>query len=255
MAEQKNHRLLQNALEILNYIAKESRFVSFKELCSFIDLPKSSVHNLVQTLCNMNYLLKKENYNEYGIGLNCFEVGNSYLTSNPFYSLAKQVLESMSVKSGETSHFGILDGTDVVYLYKFDSQQPLNIFSHIGKRIPAHAAAVGKALLTAYSDEEIKALYRDVKLQSLTPNTITDLDVLLEQIDEIRQLQFAYESEESTPYITCIATPIHNSAGNTVAAISISIPVFKKEERSEELKRLLYETKKKLETSLFTLNI
>ena len=67
--EQKNHRLLQCALEIMKYISEQPKGVSFKEICTVIDLPKSSTHNLVQTMCNMGFLQKKENYNEYRIGL------------------------------------------------------------------------------------------------------------------------------------------------------------------------------------------
>ena len=152
--EQKNHRLLQCALEIMKYISKQPKGVSFKEICTITDLPKSSVHNLVQTMCNMNFLQKKENYNEYRIGLQCFEVGNAYLSTNPFYSVAKDIVENVSIRCNQTTHFGILNGHDTIYLYKFDSNQPLRIVSHTGKRIPAHATAIGKALLSGLSKAE-----------------------------------------------------------------------------------------------------
>ena len=97
--EPKNHRLLQCSLEIMKYISEQPKGVSFKEICTITDLPKSSVHNLVQTMCNMDFLQKKENYNEYRIGLKCFEVGNSYLSTNPFYSIAKEIVEIDRVMS------------------------------------------------------------------------------------------------------------------------------------------------------------
>lgn len=252
--EQKNHRLLQCALEIMMYISEQPKGVSFKEICTMIDLPKSSTHNLVQTMCNMGFLQKKENYNEYRIGLKCFEVGNAYLSTNPFYSVARDIVESVSARCNQTSHFAILNGHDTIYLYKFDSNQPLRIASHTGKRIPAHATAIGKALLSGFTREELLELYQDYELKPMTPHTITSLEELASQVEDVRKTQTAYESEESSPYIRCIAAPIHNQTGNVIAAISVSFPVYQTDLNPEAFHSILFDAKKQLETALLTLN-
>ena len=253
--EQKNHRLLMRALTILEYIAKKPEGVSFKEICDISGLPKSSTHNLVQTLCNMNYLQKKGNYNEYQIGLKAFEVGSSYLSTNPFFSAAKGIVENISKECRQTAHLGILVGTDVLYLYKFDSNQSLRIASEIGKRMPAHATAIGKALLAGLSDEELQNLYSGYAFNHITKNTIVSFSVLLEQIENIRKTQFATEKEESSPFIQCIAVPILNRQKKTIAAISVSYPVYQKEADEEMYTNVLLEGKHLLENLLFSLNI
>ncbi|WP_373218162.1 IclR family transcriptional regulator [Ruminococcus sp. 5_1_39BFAA] len=253
--EQKNHRLLQCALEILQYIAKQPKGVSFKEICTITDLPKSSTHNLVQTMCNMNFLQKKENYNEYRIGLNCFEVGNAYLSTNPFYSTAKEIVENVSMRCNQTSHFGILNGHDTVYLYKFDSNQPLRIASHTGKRIPAHATAIGKALLSGFTNNELLELYKDYVMEPMTSHTITSLDELAAQIEEVRRTQTAYESEESSPYVRCIAVPIHNRMGKVIAAISVSFPIYRADLDTAPFLDALFDAKRQLESALLALDI
>ena len=251
----KNHRLLQCSLEIMKYISEQPKGVSFKEICTITDLPKSSVHNLVQTMCNMDFLQKKENYNEYRIGLKCFEVGNSYLSTNPFYSIAKEIVENVSARCNQTSHFGILDGHDTIYLYKFDSNQPLRIASHTGKRIPAHATALGKALLSGFTKAELLELYRDYPLQPMTEYTITSLDELCAQVEEVRRTQAAYESEESSPYVRCIAVPIHNRMGKVIAAVSVSFPIYQTDINPGAYRDILFEAKKQLEAPLMTLDI
>lgn len=252
---QKNHRLLQSALEIMEYISKQPKGVSFKEICTITDLPKSSTHNLVQTMCNLDFLQKKENYNEYRIGLKCFEVGNAYLSTNPFYSIAKEIVENVSVRCNQTSHFGILNGHDTIYLYKFDSNQPLRIASHTGKRIPAHATAIGKALLSGLSREQLLELYKDYPLQPMTEHTITSLEQLIIQIEEVRRTKTAYESEESSPYVRCIAVPIQNRIGNVIAAISVSFPIYQTELNADTFCTILFDAKHQLEASLVTLDI
>jgi DNA-binding IclR family transcriptional regulator len=246
----KNHRLLEQSFEIISFIASKAESVSFKEICDNIELPKSTVHNLVQTLVNLNILEKKDDSGKFIIGLKCFELGNAYLSSNPFYNQAKEIIEAISIKCNETTHFAILNGTDVVYLYKFDSTQPLRIFSHVGKRVPAHATAIGKALLSGYTDQEIRKMYPDPVLPSMTPNTITSVYVLLEQLREIRRTNVAYEKEESSPYVQCYAVPILNRQGFPVAGISISTPIYREENDTKKLVSILLEAKELLNNLL-----
>ena len=202
----------------------------------------------------MGFLQKKENYNEYRIGLKCFEVGNAYLSTNPFYSIARDIVENVSARCNQTSHFAILNEHDTIYLYKFDSNQPLRIASHTGKRIPAHATAIGKALLSGFTREELLELYRDYELKPMTSHTITSFEELASQVENVRKTQTAYESEESSPYIRCIAVPIHNPTGHVIAAISISFPVYQTDLNPEAFHAILLDAKKQLEAALLTLN-
>lgn len=245
----KNHRILETSLKILNFIAEQDHETSFKEICDELKIPKSTAYNIIQTLVNLNYLHRNDN-GRFSIGLKCFEVGNAYLTVNPFFVQAKEIIESISKRCNETTHFAILDGTDIVYLYKFDSTQPIRIFSHIGKRMPAHATAVGKAILSAYSDEEIINMYPDGKLKKLTENTITSLHVLIEQLREVRKNGIAYENGESTPFVQCIGVPILSKQKKPVAGISIAIPTYRAPENMDEFKSLLLEAKEQLEAIL-----
>jgi len=246
----KKHRILEYSFEIIDFIASKPESVQFKEICEHVGLPKSTTHNLVQTLVNLNILSKKGDLNKFTIGLKLFELGNAYLSSNPFYSMAKDVVEAISLKCNETTHFAILDGTDVVYLYKFDSTHALRIFSHVGKKVPAHATAIGKALLSGYTDEEIRQIYANHTLPSLTPNTITSLDTLLEQLREVRRTNVAYEKEESSPYVQCYAVPILNRQNFPIASISISFPIYREENDNQKLINLLLDSKRQLENLL-----
>lgn len=248
--QNKNHRILESALEIMQFIAEKTEYVGFKEICEAFNMPKSTTYNLLQTMTSMNFLQKNTDNGRYTIGLKCFEVGNAYLALNPFYTRAKEVVESISLTCNETIHFATLDGTEVVYLYKFDSTQPLRIFSHIGKRIPAHATAIGKAILSGLSNEQLIALYPNKKLPVMTENTIFDRDVLFKQLEIIRKEGVAFEREESTPFIQCFGVPILSKQNNPVAGISISLPIMRKLNDKANLIKLLQEGKRELESFL-----
>jgi DNA-binding IclR family transcriptional regulator len=244
--QRSDHRLLQNALEILNFVADSSEPVVFRNLQQAFPLPKSTISKLLLTMINSGYL-ERDSLGVYTIGVRCFKTGNSFRISNPFLHRAKDIVEGVCKACNETTHLAVLDGTDVVYIYKFDSAHPIRIYSAIGKRIPAHTTAIGKALLSGYTDEEIYALYPDAKLPIMTPNSITSIKELINQLHEIRKTSVAYESEESTPHVKCIAVPINNSENIPIAGLSLAVPIYRGSKNTKTIINTLLEAKKKLE--------
>ena len=245
--EGKNHRLLQCALEILNDVSDRQEPVSFKEICETAQMPKSTVHNLVQTLFNMNYLSQDPITGKYTVGMRSFITGNAYRVTNPAQIMAKEIVERVARQSNETTHYAVLEGTDVVYIYKFDSTHSIRVYSQVGKRVPAHVTAIGKAILSGYTDEELRSFYPDPVLPALTPSSITSLDALLVQLRQVRATSVAFENEESSPQVKCIAVSVMNTKGRPVAGLSLAMPVYRGEDDTPALARLLLDAKQELE--------
>jgi DNA-binding IclR family transcriptional regulator len=243
---EKTHRLLQNALEILDWVADSPEPTTSKKLREIFKFSKSTLYNLVYTLVNVGYL-EKDALGRYTIGIRCFKTGNAFRVSNPFMVKAKEIVEELNMLSNETTHLAVLEGIDVVYIYKFDSTHAIRIYSQVGKKIPAHTTAIGKALLSGYSDDEIRRLYPEVKLPALTRNSITSVKVLIDQLREVRRTAIAYEQEESTPYVKCVAAPVMNSKEIPIAGISVALPVYREDEDVKKIIPLLLEAKHKLE--------
>lgn len=246
---EKNHKILEKALSMLEYVAVE-RGNCLTEICNAVDIPKSTAHSLLNTFVNMGYM-KKDRSGQYSIDIKLFELGNRYVNNDSFLQAAREVLDAIVVEVDETAHLAILDGTDAVYVCKCDCSHTVRMVSFVGKRLPAHASAIGKALLSGYTDEEIRALYKDKQLERLTENSIRSIDVLLEQIADIRRQGFAKEHEESTPGVECIAMPIiGRNSGKVEAAVSISVPVFRSEGNVEKYRQPLLDARRSLEILL-----
>ena len=246
--ENKNHRMLEKALSILEFVAGRVDGVVLTDVCNHFSMPKSSAHALLSTLANMDYL-RRDGSGRFTIGLKAFEVGSRFIENNDFYTYSRHVLRGLVAAVEETAHVGVLEGTDVVYLSKYDNPSLFRMVSGVGKRVPAHATAVGKALLSGRSDEDIRAMYTGEKLPDLTGHTVTDLSCLLHQLEEVRLTGFATEREESTVGIACIGVPIVNHGGVTVMGISVSIPLSHVDE-FERFRAPLLEAKQKLEVFL-----
>ena len=135
-----------------------------------------------------------------------------------------------------------------------DSEQPINLVSSVGKKLPAYATALGKALLSGYSDEEIKNYYLD-KMKPITDKTIIDINMLLEQIDQIRKGDLSYEFEETTKDIGCLAIPL-KKRDKVIASVSVSFPLYRaSKEKLELIKKVLREKRTIIEQLINQLDL
>ena len=122
--------------------------------------------------------------------------------------------------------------------------------SSVGKRLPAYATALGKALLSGKSQAEVRELYRESGLRQITPHTITDMEQLLVQLEEVRRTGFAFEREESSLGVQCAAVPVCQSSGAVYLGLSVAVPVGCSQEGLERMKQPLQEARSRLERVL-----
>lgn len=244
--EADQHRPTLKVLEILELLSQTKEGYGLGEIATLLKIPKGSLFPVIHTLEDKKYISIDRQTLKYTLGIKCYEIGNRYISNINVAEEIQAVVKKVVCQCGETSHFAILDGRETVYLMKEESPETIRMVSSVGKRISAHATAIGKALLSMYDKEVIKELYHS-GLEQITPKTITDMEILCSQIEEIKKEKVAYESEESSLNVTCIAVPIEKR-GEVVAAISVSVPIFRAGEvKMEHIKEVLLKEKKELE--------
>jgi DNA-binding IclR family transcriptional regulator len=212
-------------LDVLEALAASESRRSLGQLARELDIPKSSLHGILRTLTQRRWVEVDETGLRFGLGLRALLIGASYVDSDDVVTQAQPVLDWLSASSQEAVHLGRLDGPDVVYLAKRESAYPLRLFSAIGRRLPAHATALGKSLLARRSDDEVDRLL-NWPLVALTANTITDPHALHAELDVIRRTGYATDHEENADSIRCLAVAL-DTASPPQDAISLSIPVFR----------------------------
>lgn len=245
-----NHKILEKSMLMLEAVSNHPEGITLTNLCKEIDIPKGSAHALLSTFVNMGYLRRDQRTSLYYINLKTFEVGARFVENNRHFRYAREVLENIVSRTGETAHMAVLDGTDVVYISKFDYSHAIRMVSIIGRRIPAHATAIGKALLSGYSNDEIRAMYQGKSLERLTENTVVDLDMLIEQLDRARLVGYTSEREESTRGIECVGVAVGKPSNPTHIAISLSVSVDPARESMEKFITPLLEAKHYLQAML-----
>jgi DNA-binding IclR family transcriptional regulator len=212
----------QRTVELLELLAEAPRRLTHAELARELGVPKSSLHQLLQTLLASGWVEADERGTAYGIGLRALRVGAAYLDRNPVVQAGGAMLAHLQRQLDETVHLARLDGPEVVYLASRESQHHLRVMSRIGRRLPAHATALGKALLATYLDDEVDLLL-PTKLSALTSNTVTDREALYTELAETRLRGWSFERGQNTPGLGCfgVAVPGQHPARY---AVSCSVP-------------------------------
>jgi DNA-binding IclR family transcriptional regulator len=227
-------RTIRKATQVLDLFSLGRPEWGVSEVARVLGLPKSTTSELMSTLADQR-LLSRTVKGRYRLGWRLFELSQTLLDTTEFRIEARRVMEDLVRGWGETVHLAVLDGVQAVYVEKMQPSPAVQIkISRAGARLPAHCSGVGKVLLAHCEWEYVAGLLEDQGIQALTENTITDLEALSEELERVRNRGYAYDNEEITLGLCCVAAPIYDSKGEVVAAISFSVPAYRFRPRVSE---------------------
>ncbi|MEV8015975.1 IclR family transcriptional regulator [Streptomyces sp. NPDC086554] len=225
------------ALDILELFLEGDGTLSAPEVTRRLQLPRTTVHELLTTLAARSYLVQiPDQTGRYRLGVRAYQLGSRYAEQLDLAAEGQQVAREVAETCDETVHVAVLEDTDVIYIAKVDSTHAVRMVSAAGRKLPAHCTSVGKMLLASLPPAELEARVAGRELTAMTPNSITEPRALLAALAEIRERGIAAEHRESNPDVSCVAAPVRDSAGRVVAALSISVPMIRwSEDREREL--------------------
>jgi DNA-binding IclR family transcriptional regulator len=236
-------------LQVLELLGGEGARLSLAEMASAMSVPKSSLHAILRTMQAHRWVDLDPSGTRYSLGLKALLTGTAYLEGDDVTGLAGPVLDELAEETGETVHLARLDGTDVVYLAKRESQHALRMHSAVGRRVPAHATALGKAVLSGLGAAEVR-MRLNWPLEQITPDTVTDPDALLAQLAIARERGWAMDDGESSADIRCVAVALDTGRGAD-DALSCSAPRSRMDdERAREVAEAVAEAARTLRTLL-----
>ncbi|GGO40724.1 transcriptional regulator [Streptomyces lasiicapitis] len=229
------------AFDILELFLEGDGTLSAPEVTRKLQLPRTTVHELLTTLTARSYLVSiPEQPGRYRLGVRTYQLGSRYAEQLDLAAEGQRVAREVTETCGETVHVAILEDADVIYIAKVDSTHAVRMVSAAGRRLPAHCTAVGKMLLASLPAAELDARIAGRELAAMTPNSLTDPAELRAALTAVRERGVASEHRESNPDVSCVAAPVRDSAGRVVAAISVSVPMIRwSEERETELSGLV----------------
>jgi DNA-binding IclR family transcriptional regulator len=218
------------------------------ELAEELNVPRSSMYQLLQTLVDCGWVRCDTTGSLYGIGIRALLTGTSYLDSDRHVRMVRPYLDEASDALGETIHMARLDGSDVVYLATRESHEYARTISRVGRRIPAHATALGKALLAERPADELPLSAEP--LPALTDNTHTHRADLLADLAAVRERGYSVDREETVTGIGGFGFALRYDTPAT-DAISCSVPVHRlTDDHAARIVSVMGEIRAKIETLL-----
>ena len=213
--------MLPRLSAIMECLARHDEPLGITAIARDIGLPKSTVSRLVNDLVEHRYL--ERGRGGVRLGLRLFELGQKAGGPRELRQIARAQMADLRQATGRTVQMAVLEGSDVVYIEILRGEARLSApqRGEEGGRLPAHATALGKALL-AFSSAATVMEVLAAPLETFTPNTITDPSVLRRQLETIRETGVAYQFEESGPGLTAVASTILTPWKTAFAAISMS---------------------------------
>lgn len=215
------------ALDILELFLNRPQ-LSAREVMERLDLPRTTVHELLVTLVDRSYLIVVPGQPvQYRLGMPLFQLGAAFAGRLDLVREAQSVTRDVAAACDEAVHVAVLDGADVVYLVKVDSTHPVRMVSGVGLRLPAHCTAVGKVLLAGLDQADLDAVLAKGVLPGMTANSITDPDRLRAHLESVRVDGVAVDIGESDTAMRCVAAAVRDHSGATIGAMSLSAPIIR----------------------------
>lgn len=245
------HKPTLRVINILNFVSMNNG-CRFSDIVDSVEIPKSTLSPIIKTLVDNMFLICNDG--KYYIGKNIFKIGSKYLDNFNAIDTIKLHMKSIVEDCNEICQLGILDGTDILYIEKIDPEQPISLVSSVGKSLPSYSTALGKAILTKFSDAELRNLFSK-ELVKHTENTISNIDDLINEIHNTKKRSYSIEIEETTKDVICFAVPLKEN-NDIIASISVSIPTYRSDtKKNNKIIETLLRNKIQIENDLSSRNI
>ncbi|MFP3392668.1 IclR family transcriptional regulator [Brevibacillus sp. SIMBA_040] len=251
MAQDNIVQSVDRALQLFEQISKRKEGYGITELSNSISLNKSSVYRMVSTLVRHGLVEQDAETEKYKLGYKVLELSSILLDSIDLRREARASLKKLEQQTNEVIHLVVYDRGEVVYIEKLEGNETLRMHSKVGSRAPMHCTSVGKMILAHLPASDVAYVIDRHGMKPHTPHTITDKNVLLKQLAEIKARGYALDLEENEMGITCMAAPIFDHTGKIAASVSISGPTMRMtSERIEEVKASIIEVSRQISNRL-----
>jgi DNA-binding IclR family transcriptional regulator len=218
-------KTVKKALAILDSFTPDVPRQGVTQLASKLSMPKSTIHALLTALREEGYILYDPGARKYSLGFKPLELARRIRANQDLRDLSLPFMEALSKTCEEDVALNILVEGRRVCIALVESRYFVRQFVPVGKALPLHCSAAGKALMAYLPQMEIDAILKRYGLPRFTPNTITDKERLMRELENVKKRGYAESREEFGKDAAALAFPIFTGRAKDVAAISIQSTV------------------------------
>lgn len=220
--ENRGGKSVIRAIQLLGCFSEQNPVLTLNELANRTGLNEATILRLMAALEETGCVHKASDASVYTLGLKLLELGKVVINTISLRRVALPIMEELSHKTAFNTNLGIFDNDTVLYLARHAGANIPDVYFHPGKRLPLYTTGIGKVLLAFMPEPDRKEVIERINLLRLTPHTIVDKQILLEEIEQVLIQGYALEKEEGTLGTWCIAVPIRDMSNRVIAGLSLS---------------------------------
>lgn len=218
---------LQRGLRVLAHVAEADGPLRFTALLEASQLPKGTLHRILQTLVDERYLSVDEAAQTYRLGSRPFQLAHKVWDAFDLRRAAAPELERLSKLAGEVCRLGVLDGSEVLYIDQQDQPRTVRLDNAVGARLAVHATALGKAMAAHLPEADRRAILSDADLTAYTDTTIAESGDLDQQLNIVKARGYAISLGEQHEDVNGVAAAILDHLARPLGAIGIVAPAYR----------------------------
>ncbi|MBE0704726.1 MAG: IclR family transcriptional regulator [Afipia sp.] len=218
------NNIIRRSFALLETMATADTSLGITELAVRNDLPLSTSHRILKTLQDLGYVEQDPDTHKYTLGIRFLNLRGAVMRQINLAVIAMPIMKALMQRVNETVHLAVMSEGEIVYIERVEGLHTQGMYTRIGKRAPAHSTALGKVMLAFMPEEVRQDVVTRRGLPRFSPTTITMPEELELEVDRIRARGYAIDNGETGEKVRCLAAPLRDFTGQTVAAISISAP-------------------------------
>lgn len=214
---------LAKGLAVMRCFAEHSRGMTVSQISMRTGISRASVRRCLITLARLGYALQDGQY--FHITPKVLGLGYAYLSSTPLATFAQPFLERVHDSVHESCSLSVLEGDDVVYIARAETQRIMSVALRIGSRLPAYCTSMGRVLLAHLAPDALENYLQHTQLIKRTPKTISDPKRLRRVLQTTAADGYALVDQEVEVGLRSIAVPIMGRDNQVIAAMNVGVHV------------------------------
>lgn len=231
--------------QIMGLIGQRKEGLTHSEINARLRLPKSSLSRILSTLVDLKYLTINPFNKKYLLGPRILALTGEYLSGLDVFEVGKGFVGDLAKLTGETVTLAIANQWEIFVIAIENVPDTILRAPRVGFHMPIYATAVGKAVMAFRPEEAVEQYLTSTELLPLTPHTITDREIIKQELDAVRREGVAYCREGFREFVVTLAAPIFNYQGEVIASLAVSmLSLHVTKEKEKEIKQILCDTAK-----------
>lgn len=210
---------LENTLKLIDIMAAE-REIGITELSSRLNLGKSTVHRILNTLLKYDYVKQNEVTGRYALGFKIVNLANDILMKYDIITVTRDIIETMVDSINENAVLFSYANNQVSIIEEYSCRRK-RIYYYAGQIYPAYASDAGRVFLSYFTPDHYEKYVAETCFEPITPYTITSKDALLQCIEDGRRLGYYMCNQEIDEGVVSFSAPIFSEPGKVDAALSV----------------------------------